>query len=61
MLKEMYIWSKLPEHPNIVAFEGFIMDKKLPSIISKWADGGTINEYLKDHHPSLNALVSSCH
>lgn len=52
----MYIWSNLPTHENIVKFEGFIMDQKLPSIVSRWAVGGTVNEYLSKNHqnPDLN-------
>lgn len=32
------------------------MDQKLPSIVSRWAVGGTVNEYLSKNHqnPDLN-------
>lgn len=49
--KELRNWSKL-DHENIVKFEGFIVDELDPpcaTIVSGWADGATVDEYVKQH------------
>lgn len=53
LIKEVEIWSKLEEHPNIVTFEGLIIQDRSPSIVSRWAKGGTLGKYLKEH-PKCN-------
>lgn len=45
-MKEIEIWSKLDDHPNVVAFEGLIIQDRSPSIVSRWAGNGTVCEYL---------------
>ena len=44
-------WSKL-NHENIVKLEGFLLDDLKPpsaTIVSSWADGGTVDDYVKEH------------
>ena len=44
----MEIWSKL-EHENIIVLEGFIIEDAYPAIVSEWAKGGTVTEYVKSN------------
>ena len=48
LAKELYIASKL-DHINVVKLEGFVMDGDSPSLITLWAWGGTLNDYIKKH------------
>lgn len=44
-------WSKL-NHENIVKLEGFLLDDLNPpsaTIVSSWADGGTVDDYVREH------------
>lgn len=47
-VKEMNTWEKLVQ-PNIVSLEGYILEDGFPAIVSAWAEGGTVVEYLKIH------------
>ena len=29
--------------------EGFIMEENYPSLVTPWAEGGTLNEFIKKH------------
>ena len=51
----MSIWSKL-SHENIIVLEGFILEDVYPAIISRWAEGGTVTEYVKSN-PDCNLLI----
>ena len=44
----MNVWAKLL-HKNIIALEGYILEDGIPAIVSLWASGGTMVEYVKDH------------
>ena len=57
----MDIWSKL-SHENIVVLEGFILEGAYPAIISEWAEGGTVIEYVKsDPNCKLLIIVGTVH
>lgn len=36
-------------HKNIITFEGFSIENGYPSIVTEWADGGTVIQYIKLH------------
>ena len=46
--KELHIASKL-NHENVIKLEGFMIERDYPSLITPWAEGGTLNEYIRKH------------
>lgn len=57
--KELAIWAKL-DHINIVKFEGYIVEHGYPSVVSSWANGGTVTEYVrKNSNCDLLLIVSN--
>ena len=51
----MNTWEKL-RHDNIVVLEGYILGDGFPAIVSTWAAGRTIVEYVKAH-PGCDELA----
>lgn len=50
----MRTWFKLSEldHENIIKLEGFLLNDLNPpsaTIITRWADGGTLDEFVRNH------------
>ena len=46
--REIYIWAKL-NHSNVVKLEGYSIEDGFPSLISEWAEHGTVVEYAKNN------------
>ncbi len=44
-------------HPNIVHIYEVLAENDPPAIIMEWVDGGTLQEVLKNHRPSIDEIV----
>ena len=44
-------------HPNIVHIYEILAENDPPAIIMEWVDGGTLQEVLKNHRPSIDEIV----
>lgn len=36
-------------HENIVKLQGYTIENGYPSIVYGWSEGGTVNDYIKQH------------
>ena len=58
LFQEIRAWSRL-DHPNVLAFLGYLLEDGVPSLISEWMENGTAFNYVKTH-PNCNiALIVS--
>lgn len=58
---EIRIWSRLHDHPNILAFVGYALESEdRPLLISEWMENGSVNKYVKNHsNCNIHQIVSS--
>lgn len=52
------MWAKL-DHVNILKLEGYTLDGDYPSLVSVWAENGTVIEYVK-RFPNCDLIEVVC-
>ncbi|KAG8919215.1 hypothetical protein FRC01_001412, partial [Tulasnella sp. 417] len=55
LLREVVPWYEL-DHPNITPFIGYIFDGRSARMLSKWQEGGNVNEYMRMQRSPANGL-----
>jgi serine/threonine protein kinase len=55
-VRELRLWANL-NHPNVLAFLGFTLVERSPSLVSEWMDNGTVLEYVKRNAQTSAAVM----